>query len=717
MTTHNYEVLFETVSFNDVENTEERTLEAGVLSVVAPDGSPSFSLVTDTSGGPNDDVGTVYLNSDAYQVTMNDLVVSLDPDETYLTAVNVIWAENGQQRSTQVLMFNSVVDNGNGNTLFILYLGGSAIPEFSSPAAYSAFVDSVQNLTAITSGPFAPGQQIDFSDPASFQFSNEDDTINIETGSVDRPVFGGLGDDTINVFSDGYDLEAELTVSGGDENDEIYAAEGLANLTLQGDEGRDYISINRNDNSDVTGGLDEDTLNIEDEDSRRVVIDTTAGTITGYGFANDTPEYTTSFAGFEEYLISIDRPEVVFIGSDADEIVRPSEDGSQLTYFGGGGVDQLDVSRVEVDFSATEMGGVSSALTLEVFNDYFSLFALDDGSHTIVFNATGEVVTTLFEVEEIIFASDLRGGDVQLVSDLEQEQSDVPGAIVNGTGTNDALDGTDGSDTISAGGGSDLITAGRGADMINGGIGFDTVIAGAGNDTITGLQGFDVIYGDDGDDVISGNAGNDTLYGGQGDDELNGGQGADLLYGGLDNDVLDGLGGADTLFGDEGNDTLNGNASGDDIYGGAGDDVINGGQAFDMLFGGDGNDTLSGNSGFDTLRGGDGDDELNGNSGNDYLAGGVGDDLLRGGSGADVFVFAQEAGHDVIRDFGNNLDTLHFHSDLVSNFDDLAAVSAVIEGNLVLTFSDETSLTLNNFTNVNALADDVLFIVNDSLLD
>ncbi len=126
--------------------------------------------------------------------------------------------------------------------------------------------------------------------------------------------------------------------------------------------------------------------------------------------------------------------------------------------------------------------------------------------------------------------------------------------------------------------------------------------------------------------------------------------------------------------------------------------------------GGDGDDVISGSFGFDTLVGGIGDDELNGTVGNEFLNGGLGDDLLRGGTGADTFEFLAGDGHDTIRDFGNNVDTIQLDASLAEDFAALRLLANVMDGNLVITFDATTSLTLNDVGNVNALSDDVTYL-------
>lgn len=151
------------------------------------------------------------------------------------------------------------------------------------------------------------------------------------------------------------------------------------------------------------------------------------------------------------------------------------------------------------------------------------------------------------------------------------------------------------------------------------------------NDVFVGTDGADHFAGKTGDDRLSGGDGHDMLFGGSGEDALFGNKGADLLKAGADDDVLNGGRGHDTLFG------------------GTGHDVLDGGKGRDTLYGKEGRDTLDGENGNDSLLGG---------AGADVLYGGLGEDTLFGGSGRDQFIFAENAGSDVIGDFNLLQDAL-----------------------------------------------------------
>ena len=150
--------------------------------------------------------------------------------------------------------------------------------------------------------------------------------------------------------------------------------------------------------------------------------------------------------------------------------------------------------------------------------------------------------------------------------------------------------------------------------------------------TLTGTAENEIMLGTRFDDVISTKGGIDIIYAGQGNDIVRGGGGDDFLQGDTPSDAV-------SLHGD------------DKLYGGAGNDTAFGYGGSDLIIGGKGDDYLDGGFGRDKIKGG---------SGDDTLIGGHGNDVLTGGSGSDNFVFNNNSGRDVIRDFTSGEDTLDF---------------------------------------------------------
>jgi len=329
--------------------------------------------------------------------------------------------------------------------------------------------------------------------------------------------------------------------------------------------------------------------------------------------------------------------------------------------------------------------------------------------------------------------------------------------LVGGTGA-DSLSGDAGADLLRGGADTDFARGGDGDDTIEGGTGNDTLVGSAGTDYLYGEEGNDVIFGGVGADVIEGGVGNDTIngvtnrdtiFGQEGDDEIRGGGASDFLDGGQGDDLVLAAEGDDTVFGEAGNDTLTGNSGRDSIAGGAGDDLIFGGSNLDTLRGGDGddtirgegaadlilagngndlvlgdegddtifgrgdNDTLFGRSGADTLFGDEGDDELRGGTNRDRLDGGTGNDLLIGGGAGDTFVFTDDFGNDVIRDFTASRDDEFIDLSAISeitDFNDLTTnhLTSNSDGNAVITVGSNT-ITLTNVSISDLTQSDFIF--------
>ncbi|TNC52407.1 flagellar biosynthesis protein FlgM [Rubellimicrobium rubrum] len=161
-----------------------------------------------------------------------------------------------------------------------------------------------------------------------------------------------------------------------------------------------------------------------------------------------------------------------------------------------------------------------------------------------------------------------------------------------------------------------------------------------------------------------------------------------------------------------GDDRVGGNAANNLLRGQAGQDSLSGSDGNDVLHGDGGGDRLFGGTGQDRLLGGAGDDRLEGSGGADRLDGGQGADRLWGGSGSDIFVLKNGTGHDVIRGFTDNADTLSLDDALWGGGRTVKQVLAGAEatdGHLVFRWGDD-SLTLWGVSRAGALADDLLIV-------
>lgn len=390
-------------------------------------------------------------------------------------------------------------------------------------------------------------------------------------------------------------------------------------------------------------------------------------------------------------------------GLDGDDTLQGGGGGDSLT--GGAGFDIADYSTLD------------RGITVD----------LSDNTR----NAGGAAGDTLSGIEGLIgtgLADHLAG--------------DAGANLLDGQGGNDRLSGGAGNDTLHGGDGNDRLTGGAGADLIDGGPGRDYAdfsasglgvtldflrpelntgeaagdvclnvegaIGGEGRDTLRGDGDDDFLFGGGNEDVLVGRGGNDHLYGDNGRDLLMGGAGADYLNGGggrdwalysqspigLIIDMADPENGTGEAFGDvmvlvEGvggtfhDDTICGNGLQNFILGKTGDDVI---------FGRGGNDQLYGEDGRDTIDGGDG------------------DDVLSGGGNADMFIF--NAGHDLILDFNDDIDTLAIDSVLWGGtprtVEDVLAGAGMVDGAVFIDFGGADSLSVRGVPDVASLLDDII---------
>lgn len=165
------------------------------------------------------------------------------------------------------------------------------------------------------------------------------------------------------------------------------------------------------------------------------------------------------------------------------------------------------------------------------------------------------------------------------------------------------------------------------------------------------------------------------------------------------NNEINGTNGDDRLSGRGGHDELDGQSGRDKLYGDGGHDELDGDSGNDLLHGGGGNDDLDGGFGSDRLFGGNGNDELDGDSGND---------LLVGGKGADRFIFDENAGRDLIRDFTAGSDRIEIDIDGVNSFAALD-ITDNARGHAVIDFGGGDSVTLKGVAKATLAASDFIF--------
>jgi Ca2+-binding RTX toxin-like protein len=165
------------------------------------------------------------------------------------------------------------------------------------------------------------------------------------------------------------------------------------------------------------------------------------------------------------------------------------------------------------------------------------------------------------------------------------------------------------------------------------------------------------------------------------------------------NNEIDGTNGGDRLYGRGGNDELDGKGGRDKLFGNSGNDELDGDNGDDLLYGNGGNDDLDGGRGNDKLWGGKGRDELDGDSGNDTLS---------GGGNADRFVFDENDGRDVIKDFQVGLDRIEIDVDGINGFGSLS-ITDNAKGYAVIDFGGGNSVTVKGVSKAGLGASDFIF--------
>jgi serralysin len=310
-------------------------------------------------------------------------------------------------------------------------------------------------------------------------YSSRGSTVNLAGGTYDFvATFGGPY--TITGVENVNGTQLADTIIGDGANNALYGNNG--NDDLQGGAGNDVISGGAGDDL-IQGGAGDDVL--------------TAGSGKDQIYGND--------------------------GNDRFYIEQGWNGGIGEAFFGGAGVDTLDVSTV-------------------VFVGFAAYVNLQDGIFYDLNFLDGQI--WLSSVENVI------GTD-------ENDQ-------VTGSGENNRLDLGAGNDTANGLGGSDVLLGGDGDDILRGGAGDDLLNGGAGTDTAT-YFGSTV--------AISVNLTTGTGGGGEaagdlltGIENVSGSQANDGLAGNAVNNVLQGWNGNDALVGNGGKDTLSGGAGADRFY-------------------------------------------------------------------------------------------------------------------------------------------------------
>lgn len=258
----------------------------------------------------------------------------------------------------------------------------------------------------------------------------------------------------------------------------------------------------------------------------------------------------------------------------------------------------------------------------------------------------------------------------------------------------------DGSHTVFAGQGGLSFQNGSGTSLVIGAIVPTTTIQSEipvfGALSVTGGTGSVTVFGgNEGGAIFGGTAGGNVVVagasvapspaiGGAIPVVIGGGGNGDLLVvAGVQNNLVAAAGGNETLTGS--------GATGNNVFfGGSGADLIVAGSGQDLIVGGTGTATLVGGVGNTAIFAGAGRDLTLGGTGGDYIQAGSGNATVFAGSGSDLLavVDGQAGGSMMVSGF--RVGTDHLAARGYSS----APQQATAGGNTVLTFSDNTRVTL-----------------------
>ena len=157
------------------------------MELVAPDNQPSFSYnvirVEGFDGLGN--VNVVSINQ-ALSQTVSDGAIEV-PETNYHAIFEVLWGA-GNRSIVMVASASATVRVG-------IVLDGDPFPSINSLNEYYAWVDTFTSMSPVMSGPFAPGQQINYADFPDVALSASP----ISTGTPDDDFLqSGPGDDLID---------------------------------------------------------------------------------------------------------------------------------------------------------------------------------------------------------------------------------------------------------------------------------------------------------------------------------------------------------------------------------------------------------------------------------------------------------------------------------------------------------------------------------------
>ena len=541
------------------------------------------------------------------------------------------------------------------------------------------------------------------------------DADDLDGGSGNDSMYGGMGDDTYHVNATG-DVVYETAGEGWDTV--------ISSVTYTLGDNVEALTLSGTSPINGTGNALDNLITGNSGNNTLIGME---GSDTIYGGAGN--DHIDAGSAFEDDT----SPDWAY-GGDGDDVIvagfgnlHATGDAGNDTIRGGAGDDILDggdgndtLSGGGIDGAGDSLNGGAGNDTFLANGDGYAVDAGGDGIDTLDLSA----ITTGFDTVTVNLTSGTAyatyGGVSVTFASLDSIEA------VTGSALNDTIIGNAGVNILRGGAGNDTIDGGAGDDQLFGGGQSDTASYASATAAVTVsllLQNQYQDTGSAGMDYLSqfanltGSKYNDTLTGDNGNNLLDGGAGADVMKGGLGDDTyvvgnsFDNVGerlneGTDTVLSSitytlpsnvenltlTGTDNLNatGNSINNIIHGNAGNNLIDGGAGADQMYGGAGNDTFVVNNSFDKANenANEGTDTVQssitftlganvenltltgttaingtGNALANIITGNSGNNTLTGGAGNDTFVFGKFGianGLDHLVDFVTGADHLSF---------------------------------------------------------
>jgi Ca2+-binding RTX toxin-like protein len=469
--------------------------------------------------------------------------------------------------------------------------------------------------------------------------------IEVVNGSGGLLITGTEGSDTLT-GTDGND-----TINGLGGQDFMFGLGG--DDLLAGGAGFDYFEMELGSNGSygadsIDGGADFDTLDFDPYAQSAIVVDLTAGTVSGGGVGGTGSANLASIEGVlgsafadritgsagddgfdgkagNDTLVGLAGDDS-FEAGDGDDSIDGGEGADHV--FGGDGSDAIDGGAGQ----DTLYGGASTDEVSDVTADTFR-FTVAPG--TANFDHVGGFTsgTDKLVLDGAVHANsgpsgNFAAGDARFWSSTTGLAHDADDRVIYNTSSGELWYDADGT--------------GSGAAQL---IAF---VLRFGRPTGVGAEDIEIINGSAPGNVINGTAGNDTLADTSGNDTINGFAGNDTINGGH--------GGTDVVNGGDGRDSLAFMTATSAVVANFVTGMVTGGGPgttsftdIEKVVTGDFNDTLTGNASAQNLTA---------RAGSDTLAGAGGVDTLWGGAGPDTFIFRENgtANADVIGDWTSGSD-------------------------------------------------------------